>query len=99
VLRVFDYSPDGIIGEEDTDIYEFCRQVPEDPEQQAWERKSLERAEVHIVGRVTYRGMARYFPTAADHPYVAEARPGPLELVSATAFGNGVAGLVYRRLR
>jgi len=29
----------------------------------------------------------------------AEVRPGPLELVSATAFGNRIAGLVYRRLR
>jgi hypothetical protein len=29
VLRVFDYSLDGIIGEENTDFFEFCRQVPD----------------------------------------------------------------------
>jgi dihydrofolate reductase len=181
VLRVFDYSLDGIIGEENTDFFEFCRQVPDDPAQEAWERKSLEGAEVHIVGRVTYQGMAQYFPTATDHPYAdimnnarkavfsstletadwanstvlsgdlaegieklrsegsgeilahggvsfaqslvkldlvdeyrltifpyvvgsgralfAAAKPGPLELVSATPFGNGTVALVYRRPR
>jgi len=26
-------------------------------------------------------------------------KPGPLELVSGTVFGNGTAGLIYRRLR
>ncbi len=69
VLRVFDYSLDGIIGEEDTGFFEFCRQVPDDPAQEAWERNSLENAEVHIMGRVTYQGMAQYFPTATGHPY------------------------------
>lgn len=179
-LRVFDYSLDGIIGEEDTGFFDFCREVPEDPAQQAWERASLGGADLHIMGRVTYQGMAQYFPTATDHPYrdimnnarktvfsttlttadwanttvrggdtaqeiarlknegtgvilahggvsfaqslvrldlVDEyrltvfpylvgkgrslfadvAKPGPLELVSATPFGNGVVSLVYQR--
>ena len=61
VLQVFDYSLDGIIGEEDTEFYEFCRAVPEDPAYEAWLASSLERAGVHVVGRVTYEGMARYF--------------------------------------
>jgi dihydrofolate reductase len=69
VLQVFDYSLDGIIGEEETDFFEFCRAVPDDPAQEAWTLSSLERAELHIMGRVTYQGMAQYFPTAADHPY------------------------------
>jgi dihydrofolate reductase len=181
-LRVFDYSLDGIIGEEDTEFFEFCREVPDDPAKEDWERGFLRRAEVHIMGRVTYQGMAQYFPTATDHPYadimnqarkavfsrtltttdwanstilggdLAEeiarlksegsgdilahggvsfvqslvrldlvdeyrltifpylagggrslfadvAKPGPLELVSGTVFGNGTAGLIYRRLR
>jgi len=69
VLRVFDYSLDGIIGEEDTDFFDFCRQVPDDRELEAWTLSSMERAGVHIMGRVAYQGMAQYFPTATDHPY------------------------------
>lgn len=69
VLRVSEYSLDGIIGEEETAFFEFCRAVPDDPAQEAWTLSSLERAELHIMGRVTYQGMAQYFPTATDHPY------------------------------
>ena len=71
VVQVFDYSLDGIIGEEGTDFFEFCREVPDDPAHEAWTLNSLQSADVHIMGRVTYEGMARYFPTAADHPYAA----------------------------
>jgi dihydrofolate reductase len=69
VLQVFDYSLDGIIGEEGTEFYEFCRAVPDDPAYEAWLVGSLERAGMHIMGRVTYEEMARHFPTAssADH--------------------------------
>jgi hypothetical protein len=66
VLQVFDYSLDGIIGEEDTEFYEFCRAVPEDPAYEAWLVSSLERAGVHIMGRVTCEEMAQHFPTATD---------------------------------
>jgi hypothetical protein len=52
-LHVLDYSLDGIIGEEDTEFYEFCRAVPEDPAYEAWLASSLERAGVHVAGRVT----------------------------------------------
>jgi len=69
VLRVSDYSLDGIIGEEETDFFEFCRALPDDPALEAWTLSSLERAELHIMGRVAYEGMAQYFPTATDHPY------------------------------
>jgi dihydrofolate reductase len=183
ILRFPDYSLDGIIGEEDTEFFEFCRAVPDDPAMEAWTLRSLERAAVHIMGRVTYQGMAEYFPTAAgEHPYAEvmnkaqkavfsgtltttewanssilggdtaaqieklrqagtgeilvhggisfarslvrldlvdeyqltifpylagrgqplfadEDGPRELELVSSTAFGNGVVGLVYRRRR
>jgi hypothetical protein len=44
-LRVFDYSLDGIIGEEDTDFFDFCRKVPDDPAREDWERGFLGRAE------------------------------------------------------
>ena len=64
VLQVFDLSLDGIIGEEGTGFYDFCRALPDDPGHEAWLVGSLQRAELHIMGRVTYEGMAAYFPTA-----------------------------------
>jgi dihydrofolate reductase len=85
VVHVFDYSLDGIVGEEDTDFFEFCRQVPDDPAAEAWTLSSLERAAVHIMGRVTYEGMARYFPTAgADDPYAAVMNSAPKAVFSRT---------------
>lgn len=66
VLQVFEFSLDGMIGEEGTEFYEFCRAVPDDPVYEAWLVGSLERAEVNIMGRVTYEGMARHFLTASD---------------------------------
>ena len=99
-LTVFDYSLDGIIGEEDTEFFKFCREVPDDPAHEAWTLDCLQRADVHIMGRVTYQGMAQYFPTATDHPYAEvmnKGRKARIEHVSSTLFGNGVVGLVYRR--
>ncbi len=64
VLQVFELSLDGIICEEDTEFYAYCRAIPDDAAYEAWLVSSLERAGVHIMGRVTYEGMARHFPTA-----------------------------------
>jgi dihydrofolate reductase len=181
VLQVSDYSLDGIIGVEDTAFFDFCRELADDADLEAWRATALKRAGLHIMGRKTYEGMAEYFPAAdASHPYAeimntaskavfsstlksagwnnttivngdtaaeieklkqegtgdimahggvsfvqslvrldlvdeylltvfpylagpgaslfAELpRPQPLELVSSTAFGNGLVGLVYRR--
>ncbi len=69
VVRVFDYSLDGIIAEEDTEFFQFCRDLPDDPAQEARTRSLYEHADVHIMGRNLYQGMAGYFPTAVDHPY------------------------------
>jgi dihydrofolate reductase len=70
VVQVFDYSLDGIIGQEDTDFFEFCRELPDDCGLEAWRLDSFERADVHILGRKMYEGAAQFFPTApADHPY------------------------------
>ena len=66
VLQVLDYSLDGIIGEEGTEFFEYCRAVPDHPDDEAWMAGSLERAGVHVVGRVTYQGMAEYFPGKTD---------------------------------
>jgi dihydrofolate reductase len=84
ILRVFDYSLDGIIGEEDTDFFEFCRAVPDDPAEEAWTLRVLERTGVHIMGRVTYQGMARYFPTATGHPYAEVMNKAPKAVFSST---------------
>jgi dihydrofolate reductase len=69
VLQVFDYSLDGIIGVGGSELFEFCRALPDDPAYEAWLMSSLESAGVHIMGRVTYEEMAGHFPvaTAADH--------------------------------
>lgn len=64
VLQVFDLSLDGVIGEEGTEFFDFCRDVPDDPAMEAWIHDSLDRAGVHIMGRVTYEEMARNFPEA-----------------------------------
>jgi dihydrofolate reductase len=70
VVQVFDYSVDGFIAKEDTDFFEFCRELPDDPGLEAWRLGAFERADVHIMGRKMYQGAAEYFPTApADHPY------------------------------
>jgi dihydrofolate reductase len=84
VLRVSDYSLDGIIAQEETDFFEFCRALPDDSALEAWNLSSLERAELHIMGRVAYQGMAQYFPTAADHPYAEVMNKAPKSVFSGT---------------
>ena len=70
VLQVSDYSLDGIIGVEDTAFFDFCRELADDADLEAWRRAALKRAGLHIMGRKSYEGMAEYFPTAdASHPY------------------------------
>jgi dihydrofolate reductase len=85
VVQVFDYSLDGILGAEDTDFFEFCRELPDDPDLEAWRRAALHRAGVHIMGRRTYEGMAEYFPTAEpDHPYAEIMNSAPKAVFSST---------------
>jgi dihydrofolate reductase len=84
VLKVFDYSLDGIIAVEDTEFFEFCRELPDDPDELAQNRQAMQRADVHIMGRVTYEGMAEYFPTAAGHPYADVMNAAPKAVFSTT---------------
>lgn len=85
VVQVFDYSLDGVIREEDTDFFAFCREVPDDPAHEAWVLSSLNGAGVHIMGRITYQGMAQYFPTAdSDHPYAEVMNSAPKAVFSRT---------------
>ena len=34
IARIFDYSLDGVIAEEDTPFFAFCRELPDDPAQE-----------------------------------------------------------------
>jgi dihydrofolate reductase len=69
VIRVFDCSLDGVIAEESTDFFEYCRELPDDPAQVASTRTLYENADVHVMGRNLYQAAAVYFPAAVDHPY------------------------------
>ena len=68
VARVFDYSLDGVIATEDTEFFQFCRDLPDDPAEDASGREFYAGADMHIMGRVAYHSMASYFPTASDDP-------------------------------
>jgi dihydrofolate reductase len=69
IARVFDYSLDGVIATEGTEFFQFCRDMPDDPAEDASGYEFYANADLHIMGRVVYEGMADYFPTATDHPY------------------------------
>jgi dihydrofolate reductase len=68
IARVFDYSLDGVIATEDTEFFQFCRDLPDDPAEEAIGREFYAGADLHIMGRVAYQSMASYFPTATDDP-------------------------------
>ena len=69
IARVFDYSLDGLVADEGTEYFQFCRDLPDDAAQLARTADLYERAYAHIMGRALYQGMSGYFPTAVDHPY------------------------------
>jgi dihydrofolate reductase len=69
VARVFDYSLDGVVATEGTEFFQFCRDLPEDPAEDVRGNEFYAGADLHIMGRVVYQGMAGYFPTATDHPH------------------------------
>jgi dihydrofolate reductase len=68
VARVFDYSLDGVIATEGTEFFQFCRDLPDDPAEDASGSEFYAGADMHIMGRVAYQSMASYFPTATDDP-------------------------------
>ena len=56
IARIFDYSADGVVAEEDTDFFQYCRDLPDDPAQQARSRRLYQDADLHIMGRKFYQG-------------------------------------------
>jgi dihydrofolate reductase len=97
VLHVFDYSLDGILGEEGTEFAAFCRETPDDPASKAWLGGCLDQAEAHIMGRVTFEGMAAYFPGAEDHPYAAIMNSARKAVFSRTLPGSDWSGTTILR--
>jgi dihydrofolate reductase len=69
IARVVDYSVDGLTAEEGSEYFQFCRDLPDDPAALARTSEFYQHADMHIMGRALYEGMAGYFPTATDHPY------------------------------
>jgi dihydrofolate reductase len=68
IARVYDYSLDGFIATEDTEFYQFCRNLPDDPTETESGIEFYFGANIHIMGRVAYESMASYFPSAVDDP-------------------------------
>ena len=68
IARVYDYSLDGVIATEGTEFFQFCRDLPDDPAEDARGIEFYAGADLHIMGRVAYQSMASYFPTATDDP-------------------------------
>jgi dihydrofolate reductase len=71
IAQIYDYSLDGIIPEEGTSFFDFCRELPDDPDDVDRTRDLYENADMLIMGRTHYQGAAQYFPGAVDHPYAA----------------------------
>jgi dihydrofolate reductase len=71
IAQIYDYSLDGITPEEGTSFFDFCRELPDDPDDVDRTRDFYENADMIIMGRNHYLGAAQYFPGAVDHPYAA----------------------------
>ncbi len=56
--RIFDCSLDGVIAEEDTKFFQYCRDLPDDPAQTARTRSFHQCAELPLMGRNFYPGAA-----------------------------------------
>ena len=83
IARVFDYSLDGLIATEDTEFFQFCRDMPDDPAEEALGRDFYAGADLHIMGRAAYQSMASYFPAATDDP-----NAGPLTAARKVVFSR-----------
>ena len=71
IAQIYDYSLDGASAEEDTSFFDFCRDLPDDPDQLERALDFYRNADVIIMGRTHYQGAAQYFPGAGDDPYAA----------------------------
>lgn len=65
VLQVSALSLDGFIALEHTEFDERASKLV-DPQRDRWMVDSINRADVHIMGRVTYQAMANWWPNSTE---------------------------------
>jgi dihydrofolate reductase len=84
VLQVCALSLDGVIQTDGTDFETYFERIPEDASCDQWITDAVSGADVLVVGRVTYLGMADYFPSAESGPMVDALNRVPKVVVSKT---------------
>jgi dihydrofolate reductase len=82
VVLQFWLSLDGFSCDEDTDLYRMMEDI-EDPEQEEYFVGRLWQAGTHIMGRITYEEMAKFWPDS-DHPIAAPMNDIPKAVFSAS---------------
>ena len=82
VVLQFWLSLDGFSCDEDTELYRMMEDI-EDPEQQEYFVGRLGQAGTHIMGRVTYEEMTKFWP-GSDHPIAAPMNDIPKVVFSAS---------------
>jgi len=84
VLQVCAISLDGVIQTDGSDFEKYFEQMPEDIRSEAWIAEAVGGADVLVVGRKTYLGMADFFPTAESGPMVDAVNRVPKVVLSKT---------------
>src|SRR5580700_1933096 len=84
IARVYDFSLDGFIATEDTEFFRFCRDLSDDPAEDARAIEFYAGADLHIMGRAAYQSMASYFPTVPDDPFAQPLNSGRKVVFSST---------------
>src|SRR6476469_6259071 len=72
VAMVFHYSLNGLLAEDGTEYWDYCMQMLDDAGGAVADETTLEllrNAEVHIMDRGAYEGMADDLPQAPEHPW------------------------------
>ena len=82
VVLQFWLSLDGYSCDEDTELYRLMEEI-EDPEQEEYFVGRLRQAGTHVMGRVTYEEMAKFWPSS-DHPIAAPMNEIPKIVFSAS---------------
>jgi dihydrofolate reductase len=67
IACVFFLSLDGLLADEGTEYWDFCFGLPDDPADVEQSLGRYRGADVHIMGRNSYEGMAGSLPTATGH--------------------------------
>ena len=84
---VFNHSLNGLLADRDTEFWKFCFDLLDQgggPDHDDESLDFLQSAEVHLMGRTAYEGMAANLPTATDHPWSAILNAGRKVVFSRT---------------